>query len=107
MHSRETGICAQRIACRDRAIVANIRATGIYIRATAADSLEIGIYIEEIGSEWWPCASTIQEMAVNIEEIGIYRRRSAVATVGWLQAAGLRPFQPETLHFPLCNHSTH
>jgi hypothetical protein len=92
--NREIGIHIQSIAIRSRAIAADNRATRIYIRATAADSREIGIYSREIAtdsrkiaSEWWPCASTSQEMAVNIEEIGIYRPRNAAAAVGRLPAA--------------------
>ena len=55
-----------------RETAADIRATRITIRATAAGS-------REIASEWWPCASTSQEMAVNIEEIAGYARRNAAA----------------------------
>ena len=89
-----SSIHIQSIAIRNRAIAADNRATRIYIRATAADSREIGIYSQdiatdsrEIASEWWPCASTSQEMAVNIEEIAGYARRNAAAAVGRLQTA--------------------
>ncbi len=75
-----------------------MEATRIYIRATATRSREIGIYSQEIAtdsreiaSEWWPCASTSQEMAVNIEEIAGYTRRNAAAAVERLSAARFAP----------------
>ena len=89
-------------AIRNRAIPADNRATRIYLRATTADRREIGIYRQEIASEWWPRASTSQEMAVNIEAIAGYAHRNADAAVGRQPAAGLRLFQPETPHFRPC-----
>ena len=74
-------------------MAADSRATRIYIRATAADSREIGIYSQEIASYIREIAADSQEMAVNIEEIAGYARRTVAAAVGRLPAAGLRPFQ--------------
>ena len=44
IHIQEIGIHIQSTAIRNRAIAADSRAPRIYIRATAADSREIGIY---------------------------------------------------------------
>ena len=95
---KEIPIHIQSTAIRNRAIAADNRATRSYIRATATRSREIGIYSQEIASysreiasEWWPCASTSQEMAVNIEEIAGYARRNAAAAVRPLPAAGIAP----------------
>ena len=88
-------------------MTADIRETGIYIRASAADRREIGIYSQEIATDIREISADSQEMAVNIGEIAGYARRNAAAAVRWLPAAGLRPFQPKTPHFSRLQPAAH
>jgi hypothetical protein len=76
------------------------------MRATAADSREIGIYSREIASYIREIAADSQEMAVNIEEITGCARRNAAAAMRPLPAARFAPVSaqnPFILPFAACH----